>query len=441
MKEKISYGLGDAGYALTVSTVVSFSMFYFTEEVGVAAASLGTILFFTRIIDAITNIVMGHIVDLTDTHEGKTRPWIKRMIVPMMVALIALFSIPDFGSRGTYIYLIIIYNLYFLMYTMSNIPFGTLGTLISRDPEVRSQLNLFRMVSYFGMSIILGIITIPLVNFLGGNQTAWTTVATIYAILMGLIFFNVYKSTKERASENITDKTSKKLGFFKSFSLLLKNKYWLMVFLIMILAWVLVDLFQGVNIYYAEYILGNSNLVGILSGLYTGGLVSGFLIINYPIKKMGRKNTIYLGLLFIVSSSVVLALSPSNVYLVSVATVIRGFSFSPLMGTAYAMLADTIEYGEWKNGIRNEGMTYSGGTFSTTFGSGMASAAIGWLLGASGYISGGTTSQPEEVFSMIRFLFIYAPIIVALVLVVLFYFYKLDNIYDTIIADLNKRKQ
>lgn len=439
-KEKLAYGLGDGATAFAAVTVASFSMFYFTDYVGVNATTLGLILFVSRFFDSITNLLMGHWVDKTDTKYGKARPWILWTIIPFAITLILSFSIPTgWNETLTLIYITIIVNLYFIAYTASNIPYGTLGSLISRDQQVRSDLNIYRMISYFVGSIIIGAITMPLVNFFGNDNKAWTYVMIIYGIALSLIFLFTFKNTKERVGaeknqEGEAEQDDLPLG--QSLKLVVTNKYWVILFFIILAAWSLLFMLNNVNIYFAEHILDNSGYVGILNGLFTGGLLIGFLSLSILLRKMSRRKMIAIGLVILIVSSLAMVIDTTNWPLIATTSFLRGLGFAPIMGTAYAMLADVIDYGEWKNGVRNEGLTFAGGTFATTIGTGIASGGVGMYLGANGYISGASAVQPETVYDSIRFLFVVAPALLGAIVLVLLYFYDLDDIHSDIINDL-----
>ncbi|WP_311588652.1 MFS transporter [Varibaculum massiliense] len=448
-KEKLAYGMGDAATAFSAVSVGSFSMYYFTDYVGVSAVLLGSVLLFTRIFDAVTNILMGYVVDRTNTKDGKARPWVKWMILPMFIALVLVFAIPrGMGTGPTIAYITVIINIYYLVYTMSNIPFGTLGTVVSRDPQVRSELNLIRMLGYFAINIILSFTTLWMVGIFGdghhGNR-GWIITMVIYGIIMSIIFWFTYSMTTERVkpvAESTVENGEKEkpLPLGKSLVLLFKNKYWILIFIIMILTWILVNLFGGINVYYAAHILHKPGHVGILNFAFTGALLVGFLCVSFVFRKIGRRRTIFIGLLVIVVSSLAMLLNPTNIWFLGVLLVFRGLGFAPLMGSAYAMLADVIDYGEWKNGIRNEGVTYSGGTFSTTVGSGLASAGIGYVIGLAGYVYEKGATQPESVLTAIKSLYIVAPAVVAVILMIMFYFYNLDLFNEKIAADLKQGK-
>jgi len=439
-KEKFAYGLGDGATAFAAISVASFSMYYFTDYIGVSASILGAILFFSRFFDAATNVLMGFLVDKTKSKHGKARPWILWTIIPFALTLVLSFTIPTgWGDTATLIYIAIIVNVYFLMYTASNIPYGTLGSLVSRSQTVRGDMNVLRMLSYFVMSIILGAVTIPLVEFFGGETISWTYVMIIYAILMSLMFLFTFRNTKERVVQVSTEAVeTEKLSLGKSLKLVLTNKYWIILFFVILFAWSLLFMLNSVNVYYAEYILGEANYVGALNAYFTGGLIAGFLIISLLMRKIGRRTTIIIGLVVLIISSMVMLFDTTSLLLIGMSSVIRGLGFAPIMGTAYAMLADVIDYGEWKNGVRNEGLTFAGGTFATTVGTGLASGGVGLFLGANGYI-GSEDVQPAAVYDAITGLFITTPAILGVLLLILFYFYNLDTFYKDIVRDIKNR--
>ncbi|KGF06302.1 hypothetical protein HMPREF1627_01160, partial [Actinomyces sp. S6-Spd3] len=172
------------------------------------------VLLFTRIFDAVTNILMGYVVDRTNTKDGKARPWVKWTILPMFIALVLVFAIPrGMGTGPTIAYITVVINIYYLVYTMSNIPFGTLGTLVSRDPQVRSELNLIRMLGFFAINIVLSFTTLWMVGiFDDGNNgnRGWIITMVIYGIVMSIIFWFTYSMTTERVKPAVAQNAAER---------------------------------------------------------------------------------------------------------------------------------------------------------------------------------------------------------------------------------------
>ncbi|MDH2999534.1 sugar transporter [Chelonobacter oris] len=433
--EKLSYGAGDGATAFAAVTVGSFAMYYFTDVIGLSATLLGTVLFFTRLFDAITNVLMGYIVDITKTKHGKARPWILWSAIPLAISIILLFSASKGWSETfSIIYAVTAYQLFFLIYTASNIPYGTLGALITQDPKERSMLNVFRMISFFIMMLLILNITVPLVEFFGGDSRAWQIVAIIYSVIMVLIFLYTFYFTKERVT---AAQKQERISLLKSFNLLLNNKYWILVFLIMLMTWTLLGTMTGINVYYADHILKDAALVGVLSMYFLLPLLIGFFSMPYLLNRFKRRNIIIAGLVLLILGSSLILIKTDSLLIVYSGSILRGIGFAPIMGSAYAMLADTIDYGEWKQGIRIEGIVYSGGTFSTTLAGGLSAGIAGWVLGFGGYISGvAAGEQPQTVKTAIETIFIHIPIVLAVITIGLMVIYKLDKEYPKILKDL-----
>jgi GPH family glycoside/pentoside/hexuronide:cation symporter len=440
LSEKIGYGFGDMASNVVVTAVSMFLMFYYTEVVGVSAAVVGTIILFSRIFDGITDLGMGIIVDKTKSKHGKARPWLLWMAVPIGIVTILLFSVPEgWSSTATIVYVAITYNLLFLIYTAINVPYGTLNALITQDQHQRSILNLFRMSMAVVTTIIISYLTMPLVTMFGGGQKAWQLTFTIFSIVGVGLFFATFFMTKERVTQVIDTKKSD-VSIKEGIKALFKNKYWVLTLFIMIVTFVNQAVSTGVTVYYAQYILNDATLVGSLTMFLFIPLLLTMMVLAPIFKTFGRRNTVILGLVLMILGSLLMIIDPQSVLIVIVGTVIKGIGMAPLTGSVFAMLADTIEYGEWRTGVRAEGLVYSGGSLGTKVGGGLGAAAIGWILSLGGFISGTTGNQPDSALTVIEFLFIYLPIIISGILVVLLYFYKLDKIYPEIVKELKIRK-
>lgn len=247
-------------------------------------------------------------------------------------------------------------------------------------------------------------------------------------------FFIMLFSTKERVFVSKNEKNTLK----ESLSVVILNKYWLIMFGITLLSFSILGLLTGVNVYYAKVNLDNINMVGTLNILFFFPLIIGLALTSICIKIIGRRKTVVFGMILLILGSAFMLFDSTNILIISLGSIVRGIGFAPIMGNAYAMLLNTIDYGEWKTGIRSDGLVYSAGSFSAILGSGVASGGIGWVLGLSGY-HGDSINQPIEVSHTLEFLFIYTPLLLSILIIILLIFYNLDNFYNEIIKDLNSR--
>lgn len=164
------------------------------------------------------------------------------------------------------------------------------------------------------------------------------------------------------------------------------------------------------------------------------------MLIVVPIThRFGKRNTAIVGCLIAVIGSLVIFAVPDSAVFVVIGQIVRGIGKAAIMGVIFAMLADTMEYGEWKTGIRIEGLIYSGASMGIKIGTGLGSAMIGWGLAASGYV-GSQDTQSAEAVTMISNLFIWVPTLVSVLMAVLLYFFKLDKQYPQILEELQETK-
>ncbi|WP_018923966.1 MFS transporter [Salsuginibacillus kocurii] len=440
--ERLGYGMGDFASNIVFAAIATFLTYYYTDVVGVSAAIVGTILLFSRVFDGVTDIGMGFVVDKTKSKHGKARPWLLWLALPFALLTVLLFSVPEMGTAATIIYIVVTYNLLNLVYTGINIPYGVLNSLLSQDQYQRSVLNIFRMFMAIAATLLISVMVLPMVDFFGGGSIGWQITFALFALLAFGFFLTTFFTTKERVQAADPSKESQNIPLKKGLKALFKNKYWCLMVFFMIATYSLQGLNTGVNVYYAEYILNDPGLVGLLTAVSLVPMLATMLVMAPFIKRVGKRNAIISGCIGIGIGTAVIAVNPESLTFVIIGTIIRGIAMAPVTGSMFAMLADTIEYGEWKTGVRTEGLVYSAGSFGTKVGNGLGAAMIGWILAFGGYLSGTAGGQqPESALIAIEFMFIYMPLIFALIQLVLMLFYKLDKLYPQIVSDLKDRSE
>ena len=444
--EKLAYGGGDLASNLILTFAGSFLTYFYTDTVGMPIATIGTILLLSRIFDGVSDVFMGFLMDKTRSKHGKARPWLLWLAVPIGVMTVLMVTIPPlrqgYSDRDLLwrsIYIFISYNLIStVLYTAINIPYGALTSLMTRDQYQRSVINIYRMgLAALGNAVVSNV-TLPVINALGATQGSWVTLACVYGGASTVLFLVCFRRTKERVTAGNTEAASK-IPIKESLKAMLQNGPWLLIGAAGLVVSLAMAFFSFSSIYYAKYILGNDNLVGPFSmATFIPGAIS-ILGMAPFIKKYGKRNAALVGVLIAAAGQAVIYINPASVPIILVSGAIRGFGLGPIAGTSFAMVADTIEYGEWKTGFRVQGMLYSASTFGGKVGSGLGAAAASSLLGAAGY-NGLLAVQPASALRMIRVLFLVTPLIAAAALIVCLYLYKLDKIYPQVIADLQARE-
>lgn len=436
--EKFGYGIGDLASNLVFSAIGTFMTFFYTDVAGITAAAIGTMMLISRIFDGGSDIAMGFIIDRTKSKHGKARPWILRMAVPFGVTAVLLFSVPDFSPTGKIIYAFITYNLMStIIYTAINVPYGVMNSLITQDQYQRSVLNIFRMVLAMVGMLLVNALTIPLVKAFGDGEAGWQKTFMLFGGISTVLFLITFGTTKERVKP--ADNDAKKDVPFKDGMKALKTNYpWMILVVLCVFVFIGQGLF-GSFIYYAQYILGSDGHVSLMMMAMVIPMIVGMIAMAPFIKKFGKRNVAMGGSIIAIIGQIVMLTAPTDLTTILIGMAIKGVAFGPLAGTMFAMVADTIEYGEWKSGVRTEGLVYSAASFGTKVGAGLGVALIGWTLSAGGYV-GGAEVQTESALSAIKMLFLYVPIVIAVVQFTLLAFYKLDKQYPQIVEELHNRK-
>ncbi|MEJ8305226.1 MFS transporter [Saccharibacillus sacchari] len=435
-KERIGYGCGDVASNLIWTALSMFVSFYYTDVVGLAAGAIGTLFLLARVLDAFVDVAVGAAVDKTRSRIGKARPWIMWMAIPFAIAGVLLFSSLNFGPGGALVYAYVTYLLINVIYSAINIPYGVLSSLMTQDPYQRSLLNIVRMVMAIVGVLLVSNLTMPLVNLFGGQKMGWTLAFAVFGIVGAVLFFVTSLTTRERVTPSVVDKP---IPLKRAMPALFRNKYWVMVLLLNTFFYGSQAATQGINIYYTQYILGDASLVGLLTTAQMVPMLLILLLMAPLVKKFGKRNVALVGVAITACGALIPAIDPNNLVWVMVATIVKAIGMAPVMGTIFAFMADTVDYGEWKTGMRTEGLIFSASSFGGKAGSGLGAAMVGWLLALGGYV-GGQASISASASGSIEFVFIYVPFILCILQFIVLWFYKLDREYPKILQELQEVK-
>ena len=440
--ERFSYGCGDFGCNIIYTAMSAFLMFYYSDYAGVNTLAVGTIMLVSRVFDGVSDIIMGVIVDRTKSRFGKARPWLLRMCIPFAVSGILLFSVPaSMGDTAKLVYVFITYNLTStVIYTAINVPYSSLNALMTQDPYERSVLSIFRNVLATCGTLLINLVTLPLVQFFGDNASAWTKTFFVLGFLAIVAFLINFAFCKERVKPASADESGKAqdVPVKEGILALFKNKYWIMMTCVLALFFLYYAINGGTTVYYAKEILGDENLVSTVNGIYNAIQIIGMFLIAQLVKKYGKRNVFSIGLVLATIGMLVLELGGGTMPIIVISSLIRGVGNACGGATMWAMVSDTIDYGEWKTGYRTEGLVNSACSFGYKIGNGVGSALLGLILEIGGYV-GDAAVQTASAVSAIRLCFVWIPIGVFAACFVILRFYNLDKEFTGIISDLEKR--
>ena len=290
MKERIGYGVGDFANNMMYTPVNSFFTYFLTNVAGLGAGVVGTILLVSRLLDGVSDLIVGSLMEKIHSKHGKARPWLLWWCIPFAVSLVLMFTAPDFGTTGKIIYAFLTYNLAVtVVYTAINLPFGSLAALMTKNQTERGYLNISKMVFAFGGGMVVNAATLPLVKYFGNDSSAWQKTFLIYGVVAIIFFLIVFFTTKEAVTEEAKKAGSEeKVNIPQALKSLIKNKYWMILLAIFFLNSV-VNAFIGVNVYYAQYIMNDDSLVGNLSIFQNIASFAAFAVCTGIIRKIGKQ--------------------------------------------------------------------------------------------------------------------------------------------------------
>ena len=438
-KEKIAYGTGDVACNIVFALTTSLLLYFYTNVVHINVFTVGVIMMISRIFDGISDVLVGLLIDRTKSRHGKARAWILWMMFPYALSAILLFTVPQAAHWAQAIYIFITYNFCTtVVYTALNLPYATLASLMTRDVNQRASINLYRTGMSAVGNLAITSVTFPLVSALGDTQQAWVAVSVLYAVLALLLLWFCFKNCHERVHLPTGQRSGQTVPLLQKLRLVLTNRYFLLFFLLSIALSLYEAITGSCTAYYAQYILHNRNLTGAFASFEAIPQIIAVLLLSPFIYRFGKRNVAFVGAVIASIGVAGQFFAPGSLTLALLACVLRGIGKGCFRGVKYSMLADVIEYGAWKSGIRVQGLMVSATTAGQKFGSGMTSAIFGALMSLVGFA--GTVTINAAQSQMLIGIYIIGNIIAWGGIGVLLIFYKLDKIYPRIITEMKQRE-
>ena len=436
--EMFSFGCGEISTNILFSITTVILTFFYTDVVGVSAAAVGAIIGVSQVFNGASDIVAGFIVDRTHSKYGRARPWLLYMSIPYAITFVLLMTVPNVAPFAQLIYIFITYNLLMtVVYTMLQISFSTLTTLLSWDQKERSRLSIVRMTMSPIANIAVTLTFLKVVNAMGGDQAAWVKVTAVYALIAAALMLWCFFHTEERV--DLPDKPgNERLPIKTALKVLFQNKYFWIVTLYFIFTAVYMTFNGTVLTYYCKYLLFDEELMGTINMAGQVVMLVGIPLVGVFLRWLNKRTLCILGSGLIVLGSLILIIAPENIALLMISSFIRGFGFSTTYALIYVMIADVVEYGHWKTGIRTPGVITSSASCGQKMGSGFGSFLIGVIMEGNGY-DGTLAAQPEAAIETIYNLYVFGIAAIGCIMIVILLFYHLEQEYPKIISELMAR--
>lgn len=393
---RMGYGVGELGTSIISFTVGSFLTMYLVDNQLATAAFIGTMMLVSRVLDGISDLIMGSLIDHTYTKLGKARPWILVGAIPTALSLVMMFNVPQTWSQSTR-------NIFITIgYILSTVIFGTaasvsrqvLVTKATRSSVTRASMMNWRAFFATAAQLLVSGFTASVVATLGGGAKGYSLMSIFYALLAGAAMMCTFFTVKELdipEKPAADSKEAHKASTLNATNLkyLFGNKYVIPLIFGFILNWLGLGVNSNAAAYYARDVLGSISLMRLItwSRIIPGLIVMFTGIIPIFVMKFGKQKTLMTGSVLAIAGCLIIWFNPVNLPAIFAGNILKGASLGFLNGTLLSTAADVAEYVDYKNNISIAGMTNSVASFGQKLGQGFASSFVAWGLAIGGYDS------------------------------------------------------
>ena len=464
MREKVGYSLGDAAANLVFQMMMIFQLKFYTDVFGLSGAMAGSVLLIACLSAIVVDPAIGILSDRTRTRWGKFRPWVLWTALPFCVFYILAFYNPGIEQKGMVAtYATISYLLLMTVYSFNNIPYTSLGGVMTSDIQERTNITTIRFVAVTIAQFVVQGLTLPLVNHFGGQenpQHGWLCTIALFAVIAFIFFIITFTVTKER----IQPPPAQKVSISEDIKQTVSNVPWNAMFILTFSLFITLSMWGSAMNFYFQYNIDQKSLYDFL---HTFGLVDqesdaysvGFSVFNmvgavvqfagviclsqYLANKYGKKKVFMVCLTLTALFSFMFYIpSPTDVSLIFVLNIMKSLAYAPTIPLLWAMIGDVADHIEYESHRRATGFCFSGIVMALKVGLGTGGAIAGVIISAFGYVSGNAAIQNESAMEGIRLVSSVVPAILFGVGVVALYFYPITKEYNECMqAELDSRRR
>ena len=458
-KEKwLGYLLGPAGALLLNAVLATYLNVYYTDVLKLGGIWGGAFLvvfpIVSKIIDAVTNVVMGQIIDRTMTKEGKARPWLLLSAPLVTITGILLFTVPTASETVQVIWVMVSYNLFYsFAYTIFNMSHNLMVPLSTRNTTQRGGLSVFNQIATIMMSGILVALVFPMVimPILGVDQGKWITLMSCLSILALPLTLLEYFFTKERVTLESAAENKEHAPFFSQLKVIFSDKYMIIIYVYFLIYTIGSSVKNIALPYFCNYVLGTYNdgitqtLISVIGGIPMG---IGIFAVWPLAKKFGKRNVTLAGFILYAIGGIICWIFPTNMVMMLVGQFIKNIGGLPCSYVFMALFADVLDHMEWKNNARCDGIAMSIYNVLACALIGVCTGIFNGLLSGAGYVEpelvNGVTvaaQQSQAVKNAITFSFVGMEVFTGILLAVLLIFLSVEKDIGKKQEEIAKRRE
>lgn len=424
MKRKAAFGyaVGDFGINLYFISAMTYLLYFYTDVLGISAVAAGGVFFVARLIDAVSDPLMGMIAERTRSRWGRMRPYVVFGSVPLALISILTFTVPDLDENGKLIWAYATYVLFGLIYTVVTIPYATLTASLTDDYDERTRLSTFRIGCAFAGGFLVSVGTMPFVSLFENPADGFQSLLILFSVIATVLLFITFRTT----TEVVQPPARVKLTLIDSLRTIAINPPLLIVIGIFSCGMLSFTVRQTTTAYFFIYNIGDPSLIAWFFGTTLGCMLVGIWCVPWLGERFGKAGATRLGAYLTIAACVGFYLTPyDNLTAIFFWGCLVALGGTPVAVLGWAMIPDTIEYAQLRHGVRADGTVYSTASFFQKLAKTIGGAGVAFALGWAGYVA--NQAQTAEALSAIHMLLTVAPIGIMIVLIVLTMIYPLDR--------------
>lgn len=429
-----AYGAGDAANSMIISTGNMFLLVYYTDVAGIGAAAAGTLLLLLRVFNAFTDIAAGRMVDRVHSRRwGKFRPFLMFGFVPLLLS-VAVFHVPDVEPSLKLLYAYCTYGLVCVAYSMVNVPYGCLVGAMTQDARQRARLGGARTLGGLSVGATLGFFIAPLLGAGQDMQQVFTWLTITFAVVGSAL----YAFTGAACAEQVRGSVPR-VTLSQSMAALKANSPLVILCVSSVLFVTGTSATGASQFYYLRDVMSRVDLFPLMAAAQVAITLTLAVLIPRPVARWGKRAVYSAGAGLGAVGGLLVFLAPAEAPLLGVAGLVLGLLASASVSiVTWALIADTVEYGEWKTGVRVQGINYALLAATRKLGMGFGAGVVAFSLAWGGYASG-VAEQPESATLAIRAAAGLLPGVLVLAAVGIMYWYRLtDRKHAELVASLSR---
>ncbi len=431
--QRVGYGIADFGINLYFISAMTYLLYFYTDVYGISAAAAAGVMLVARFVDAVTDPMMGIIAERTNSRWGRLRPYMLFGAIPLGIVAVMTFSTPDLNAEGKLWWAYLTYTAFGIAYTIVSIPYSALTASLTADHHERTVLSTIRMACAFGGGYVISAGMPALVGLFDTEAQGYQWSMGLFAVIATMLLWVTVWQTRER----IQPPKTQKLSLSDSMKSVFLNPPLLIVMVLFTCGMLSFTIRQAVAIYYFKYNLQRPDLIETWFAITMPIMFVGLVFTPWLADRYGKSGGIMIGAIVTIFAAFGMYFTPyDNIEMIFVWGGLLALGGTPIAVLGWAMLPDTVEYAQWRLGVRADGAIFAMSSFFQKLAKTIGGAGVAGVLAWSGYVA--NVDQTETSLAAIHNLMTLAPAGIMVIMILAARAYRLDGqTHARIVAEIN----